>query len=123
MLGPKVAIWRSRPYRMFVASQECFGCRIEGYSQCAHENAGKGRGLKSGDDRTFPLCATRPGKIGCHVEHDQCIDQTREMRNEDALVYVARMQQRARAAGWKLPMPAAPEAPARSDEQTTVRPQ
>jgi hypothetical protein len=107
VIGPKVAIWRSRPYRMFVASQPCFGCGIEGYSQCAHENAGKGRGLKSGDDRTFPLCATRPGKIGCHVEHDQCIDQSREMRDEDALVYVARMQARARAAGWALPMPAA----------------
>lgn len=109
MLGPKVKIWKSRPYRMFVASHPCFGCGIEGYSQAAHENAGKGRGLKTGDDRTFPLCCTRPGKIGCHVEHDQCIDQTREQRDEDALVYVARMQVRARSAGWRLPMPAESE--------------
>jgi hypothetical protein len=109
VIGPKVAIWRSRPYRMWVASQPCFGCGIEGYSQCAHENAGKGRGLKSGDDRTFPLCSARPGKIGCHQEHDLCIDQTRAMRDADARVWVARMQYDARKAGWKLPMPAASE--------------
>ncbi len=105
---PKLARWESRPYRMFVASQECFGCGIEGYSQAAHENAGKGRGMKASDERTYPLCSTRPGKIGCHVEHDQCIDQTRGQRDEDALVYVARMQARARKAGWVLPSPAAP---------------
>ncbi len=116
---PKVKRWRSMPYLRYVARQECFGCGIENYSQAAHENAGKGRGLKASDDRTFPLCCTRPGKIGCHVEHDQCIDQTRGQRDEDALVYVARMQARARKAGWVLPSPAASglDADARCDEQ------
>ena len=108
MLGPKVAAWRSKPYRMFVASQECFGCRIVGYSQAAHENAGKGGALKTGDDRTFPLCCTRPGKIGCHVEHDQCIDMTRDERNEKAAKWVAEMQARAREVGWPLPYAARP---------------
>lgn len=108
MLGPKVKLWQSRPYRMYVAGFECFGCGIEGYSQAAHENAGKGRGIKTGDDRTFPLCCTRPGKIGCHVEHDQCIDQTREYRDAKAVEYVARMQARAVKDGWKLPNAAVP---------------
>lgn len=106
---PKILSWRSRPYRMFVAAQECFACGLEGRSQAAHENHGKGSRIKTGDDRTFPLCADQPSRVGCHTQHDLCIDQTREMRDEDALVYVARMQERARKAGWKLPTTAASE--------------
>ncbi len=121
---PKLARWESRPYRMFVASQECFGCGIEGYSQAAHENVNKAKGMKASDERSFPLCCTRPGKIGCHYEHDNCIDQTKEQRDEDALVYVARMQARARKAGWVLPSSAATgfDADARSDAQIEQEP-
>jgi hypothetical protein len=32
---------------------------------------GKGRGLKSSDAATFPLCATTPGRVGCHDKFDQ----------------------------------------------------
>jgi hypothetical protein len=92
---------------MFVATFPCMACGLAGFSQAAHENAGKGGGIKSGDDRTFPLCSDRPSRVGCHTAHDQCLDQTREMRDEDALVWVARMQVIARRAGWRLPMPAA----------------
>ncbi len=106
---PKDNAWRSRPYRMYVAEQECFACGLEKHSQAAHQNAGKGSRIKSGDDRTFPLCADMPSRVGCHTQHDQCIDQTRSQRDEDALVYVARMQARARKAGWVLPSPAASE--------------
>ena len=101
---------------MYVASNECFGCRIVGYSQAAHENAGKGGALKTGDDRTFPLCCTRPGKIGCHVEHDQCIDMTRDERNEMAAKWVAEMQDRARDVGWSLPNAAEPREMEREHE-------
>lgn len=63
-------------YRRAVATLPCANCGIEGYSQAAHSNLpehGKGRGMKALDVYTFPLCATRPGINGCHVEHDQLI--------------------------------------------------
>lgn len=71
----------SETHRRNVASLPCIKCGIEGHSQCAHANShkfGKGRGIKSSDLATFPLCCTRPGIVGCHVEHDQYIGMTRE---------------------------------------------
>lgn len=100
MLGPKVKAWRSEKYRRYVASQECFGCGIEGYSQCAHGNTGKGRGIKVSDDRTFPLCGPRFGLIGCHQQFDLCIEMSREERREMEERYVARMLDRAKRDGW-----------------------
>lgn len=61
----------SRAYRMAVASLPCAHCGIVGYSQHAHENYGKGAGLKVDDRRAMPLCCTRPGEEGCHVKFDQ----------------------------------------------------
>lgn len=103
MIGPKVAIWRSEPYRRFVASQDCFGCAIGSWSQCAHGNTGKGRGIKVGDERSFPLCCARFGLVGCHQQFDLCIDMTREIRRALEELYIARMQRIAVASGWKLP--------------------
>lgn len=100
MIGPKVPVWRSEPYRRYVAAQECFACGIEGFSQHAHENTGKGMGMKVGDDRGFPLCCARPGMMGCHMQHDLCIDMTRDQRRELEQKYVAKMLARARADGW-----------------------
>lgn len=62
---------RSEPYRRLVAALPCAHCGIEGYSQHAHENDGKGKGLKVDDRRAMPLCCTRPGIEGCHVAFDQ----------------------------------------------------
>lgn len=62
---------RSPQYLRAVASLPCAFCGIEGYSQHAHENDGKGARLKVDDRRAMPLCCTRPGIEGCHVAFDQ----------------------------------------------------
>ena len=62
---------RSEAYRRAVASLPCAYCGIEGYSQHAHENDGKGARMKVDDRRAMPLCCTRPGIEGCHVAFDQ----------------------------------------------------
>lgn len=90
---------RSKAYRRYVASQECFGCGVEGYSQCAHEEQGKGLALKSDDLRAFPLCCTRVGIVGCHYEHTMLIGMMRDDRRELEALYVQRMQARAKADG------------------------
>ena len=61
---------RSEAYRRAVASMPCIHCGIEGYSQHAHENAGKGKGMKADDRCAMPLCCTRPGIEGCHAAFD-----------------------------------------------------
>lgn len=63
---PKDAPRRSEAYRRLVASFECAHCGRAGPSQFAHSDEGKGMGIKSCDSRGFPLCATQPGKPGCH---------------------------------------------------------
>ena len=68
---PKAAPVRSEPYRRAVASLPCAYCGIEGYSQHAHENDGKGARMKVDDRRAMPLCCSRPGIEGCHVAFDQ----------------------------------------------------
>lgn len=60
----------SEPYRRLVAKLPCMWCGIEGYSQHAHLNLGKGLGLKTDDRTGFPLCCSRPGVEGCHVAYD-----------------------------------------------------
>lgn len=62
---------RSEAYRRAVASLPCAYCDIEGYSQHAHENEGKGKSQRLDDRRAMPLCCTRPGIEGCHVAFDQ----------------------------------------------------
>lgn len=103
----KTPAFRSESYRRYVASQECFGCGIVGFSQCAHEEFGKGKGIKSDDRRSFPLCCDRFGMIGCHTQHTLLIDMTRDDRRELEGKYVAKMQARAREDGRKELMEAA----------------
>jgi hypothetical protein len=100
---PKFAYLRSESYRRFVASFECFSCRIENYSQAAHSNQAKhghGRGIKSSDEFIWPLCCERPGHMGCHKMHDLCIDMTKDERDEREEAYILEMQSRASALGW-----------------------
>jgi hypothetical protein len=97
----KVPPLRSESYRRFVASQACFGCGVQGYSQCAHENFGKGLGMKVCDRRTFPLCGPRFGLIGCHQQFDIGLELGREERRALGREYVERMQDIARKAGRK----------------------
>ena len=67
----KSAPVRSEAYRRAVASLPCKVCGIEGHSQAAHPNTGKGAGLKTDDRLCFPRCADRPGVQGCHPKFDQ----------------------------------------------------
>lgn len=95
---PKSPRYRNESYRRFVASKDCFGCGISGYSQCAHANGG-GMGTKRSDLETFPLCATRPGHIGCHFQHDHCMGMSKATRRELEARYTERMQDMAREEG------------------------
>jgi hypothetical protein len=100
---PKDGALRSEAYRRYVAAQECFFCRVQGFSQAAHENLGKGLSLKVCDSRTFPVCAPHWGLIGCHQSFDLGLDGlTRDERREMGAKAVAEMQARAVAAGWDL---------------------
>lgn len=79
---PKAAPVRSQTYRRLVASLPCINCGIEGFTQHAHGNQGKGMGLKVCDLFAFPLCADRPGQVGCHTGHDQGALLPRAVRRE-----------------------------------------
>jgi len=90
---------RSKAYRKYVSEHDCFGCGVSGYSQCAHEEQGKGMALKSDDLTAFPLCCSRPGIVGCHYEHTMLVGMTRDDRRELEAIYVQRMHAIARADG------------------------
>lgn len=90
---------RSESYRRWVASLPCIACRVEGFSQAAHANYGKGLALKACDLQTFPLCAPHWGMVGCHQMHDLCIDMTRDERRELERRYVEMTQALAREVG------------------------
>ena len=62
---------RSERYRRAVASLPCAFCGIEGFSQHAHENDGKGARMKVDDRRAMPLCCDRPSIVGCHSRFDR----------------------------------------------------
>lgn len=97
----KAAPVRSESYRRWVASLPCVVCRIEGYSQAAHPNQGRGLGQKASDLECFPLCSTRPGHMGHHAEHDLLVEMTLSERRARELDYIARTQALARAVGRK----------------------
>ena len=68
---PKVVPVESARYRRLVAMLPCKICGIDGHSQAAHPNTGKGTGTKTDDRLCFPLCCDRPGVRGCHPQFDQ----------------------------------------------------
>jgi len=63
---PKAAPIRSEEYRRLVAALPCIRCGIEGYSQAAHADDGKGLAIKADDRTCYPACGPRPGIPGCH---------------------------------------------------------
>lgn len=68
---PKQDVVRSESYRRLVASLPCIACGIEGFSQHAHGNQGKGMAWKVCDLFSFPLCCDQPDRQGCHPKLDQ----------------------------------------------------
>ena len=64
---PKEDPARSEAYLRRVAALQCAHCGRLGPSQAAHADQGKGMAIKASDFDTFPLCADRPGRTGCHT--------------------------------------------------------
>ena len=94
---PKTLYVRSETYRRFCASLACFVCGIEGQSNACHPNSsrfGKGRSIKAGDQYVFPLCVRH------HREHDQCLEMTKDERDELEDSYILKMQAITADAEW-----------------------
>ncbi len=86
-------------YRRLVASLPCIYCGIEGHSQCAHANQGKGLSTKADDRMSFALCADRPGVAGCHPQLDQGALFTKAVRRETEGEWARRTRMQIQAAG------------------------
>lgn len=63
---PKAHPWRSEAYRRLVAALPCAHCGMQGHSQAAHADEGKGLSMKACDSTCYPLCGPRLGMPGCH---------------------------------------------------------
>lgn len=102
----KAAPVRSEPYRRLVAALPCVMCGIAGYSQAAHPNTGKAKGMKQSDADCFPLCCTRPGINGCHFDFDQHRLFSKAARPVIEQAWAADTQRRIRASGqWPANFP------------------
>lgn len=94
---PKNLTFRSERLRKAVTELPCMCCGIEGRTQAAHTNYGKGGAIKASDARIMALCADSPGYVGCHSKVDARSDMTKLERRafEDemvALTYIALME-------------------------------
>lgn len=99
---------RSEAYRRAVASLLCIHCGIEGYSQHAHENAGKGKGMKADDRCAMPLCCTRPGIEGCHAAFDsyRLLPGGREAHHAQGRAWAKQTRNRVKESGqWPKNLP------------------
>ncbi|TYK74346.1 hypothetical protein FSY45_19485 [Comamonas sp. Z1] len=108
---PKEDAIEYEPYRRLVAKLPCMFCGIEGYSQHAHENENKGKGLKLDDRRAMALCCTRPGIEGCHVAFDQyrLLPGGRDAHVEQGKLWSAQTRQQLRREGrWPAKLPHMP---------------
>ncbi|OJB09148.1 hypothetical protein [Burkholderia ubonensis] len=63
---PKLLTFRSEQLRRAVTTLPCMHCGVEGYTQAAHANYGKGGAQKASDAAIAALCCDRPGVRGCH---------------------------------------------------------
>lgn len=91
---PKDQPVRDEAYRRAVAALPCIICGAQGISQAAHANYGKGMGLKACDSQTFPVCATAPGRRGCHEMLDQGALYDRDERRALEQAWAERTRQR-----------------------------
>lgn len=77
---PKEDVARSEKYRRLVAHLVCAHCGVEGYSQAAHGDFGKGLSIKADDRTCYPACAPHDGRQGCHYLIGTSGTYTREER-------------------------------------------
>ena len=102
---PKDAPVRHEGYRRLVAAMPCIACNYPAPSQCAH-GPSLGRGIKSCDLGSFPLCATRPGEEGCHVKFDQYRMHGKDVRADVARLWAERTRVAIRDSGkWPRDLP------------------
>lgn len=87
MMLTKLNYFRSEKHRKNVASLPCIACGIEGSTQAAHRNFGKGFSLKSCDSQMMPLC------FSCHSEIDQGGNLDRDTRRTIELAFVKATRQ------------------------------
>lgn len=97
--APKVVPVWDEAYRRLVAALPCIRCGVQGHSQAAHPNTGKGTGTKADDRDCFPLCADRPGVRGCHSFFDSGAAYTKEERRRIEKVWTRQTQECLRKAG------------------------
>jgi cytochrome c553 len=88
---PKPKTFRLEKLRRAVATLACMNCGLEGSTQAAHANQGKGGAIKSSDARIAALC------VRCHADLDQGGTMTKTDRRafEDEMVlktYIALME-------------------------------
>jgi hypothetical protein len=106
---PKTKPWRSEPYRRLVAALPCDRCGVEGYTQCAHGDQGKGMGIKSGDETCIPLCGPHPSGRdmwrGCHDYVGRGVSrmERREYEADAAIRTRARLRPECERLGIDLP--------------------
>jgi hypothetical protein len=98
---PKANPMRSEAYRRLVATLPCALCGVQGFSQVAHANQGKGMGIKVSDAESMPLCGPRPFVLGCHAGVDSGGLLNKTERRECELLWAnqTRMKLREMAAG------------------------
>ena len=95
---PKERPARDEAYRRLVAALPCAHCGIEGYSQAAHGDEGKGMAIKSSDYTCFPLCGPNYYYNGCHWLIGTSGRFSREDRRKLEREYAAKTRETLKAA-------------------------
>lgn len=103
---PKENPLRSEEYRRLVAALPCIVCGVEGRSQAAHADQGKGMGLKTDDRTVYPACGAAPGRPGCHDTIGASGALSRDERRSAERLYGALTRARIISAGkWPAGLP------------------
>lgn len=98
---------RSETYLRLVAKLPCKHCGLADHSQAAHPPP-TAKAKKECDLQTFPLCCTRPGVPGCHVDFDQYRLVPKDQMDAAATRWAAETRAEILAAGdWprRIPVP------------------
>jgi len=90
---PKERPDRDEAYRRLVAALPCAHCGLEGRSQAAHADEGKGMAIKSSDYTCFPLCGPGFDDNGCHWFIGSSGAFTREERRKLERDYAAQTRE------------------------------
>ena len=102
----KERVVRSEKYRRLVAAMPCIHCGLEGSSQAAHADEGKGLGIKSDDRTCYPACADQLGRQGCHSLIGMSHIYTRDQRRDVEAEFARRTRAKIMAMGkWPVDLP------------------